>query len=187
MPINFLCLRAYNRIFHTQTLTCLCPSHRRKMENSQQSFQILPEKCNHLGHDHSSWRQTVKKGISLVITEEKTPISPFSQITRAGAAGKSRLLSLKERNRETCSLGCCEDAWVTSQVLAGPRIWRVTKGFRSFSMSVIRHPGGTLLAHCTEGRSPSTLPSDRSAQTAPSLKLLLTSSVLYHSLFLVSC
>lgn len=47
------------------TLTCLCPLHRRKMGNLQQSFQTLLEKCIHPGRDHNSWRQTVKKDLLL--------------------------------------------------------------------------------------------------------------------------
>lgn len=110
------------------------------MENLQQSFQTLPEKCIHLGHDHSSWRQTVKKGVSLII-KEKPVISPFGQMPK----GLEWLIKASpqpdERNKEMCSLSCCKGTWVTSQIFASTGIWRVARSFWPISISIMPYPG----------------------------------------------
>lgn len=70
------------------------------MENSQQSFQILPGKCIHPGHDHSSWIQTVKKEFLWWLRKRN----------QSAKWQRGQNTRLSERNKETCSLSCCRDS-----------------------------------------------------------------------------
>lgn len=74
-----------------QTLTCLCPSHKRKRGSWQQSSQTLPEKCTHPGHDRSSWRRTVggKKEFLWGLPRWNQSFLPWAKWRRAGASEKS--------------------------------------------------------------------------------------------------